>query len=270
LASHDWQLERRAETWVVTAGILQGVPPVAHAFSTRRAGDAASDFDLGPARQAAPVERKRRRALCHAAGLGDREPLVLEQEHGARAVEAHGGLVAGEAGAGDALYAIAAHRSPTVLSVRTADCAPLLLAAEDGSAIAAIHAGWRGAAAGVVASTLAALGRAGVPPARLVVAIGPTIGPCCYEVGPEVVRAVAERTRTPAEQVAARGRAGRPSLDLTRALGLQLLAAGVPTERVSVAPWCTACRSDLFFSYRRDGVVAGRMMALIGWRDGLP
>jgi len=266
----DWQLERRAETWVVTAGVLGRAAAVGHAFSTRREGAAARDFDLGPARQATVRQRDRRRALCHAVGLGEREPFVLEQEHGARTVAAPQGPASGDAVVGDALYATVARRAPPILSVRTADCAPLLVAAEDGAVVAAIHAGWRGAAAGVVATTLAALAREGVQSWRLLVAIGPTIGPCCYEVGPEVARAVAERTRVPEVQICSRPRAGRLALDLPRALGLQLLAAGVEASNVSVAPWCTACRSDLFFSYRRDGAAAGRMMAVVGWQGGVP
>ncbi len=268
-ASDDWYVEERPDLWIVRARILDRVPTVGHAFSTRRAVDAVDGFDLGPARGATADVLARRRALCRAAGLGAVEPLVLEQEHGARPIEAHAGQAA-EAGRGDALYAPSVGRAGPVLSVRTADCAPLLVVDAEGQAFGAIHAGWRGAAAGIVGATLAELARHGVAPSRLLVAIGPAIGPCCYEVGPEVVRAVAQGTRVSEERIRARTRTNGPALDLPRALGLQLAAAGVTESRLSRAPWCTACRADLFFSHRRDGAPTGRMMAVIGRREAVP
>jgi len=260
-----WSVERRPGAWVVCARLITDVRGVGHAFSTRRDGTTGADFDVGPADDASELHRHRRRALCRAAGLGDREPAVLEQEHGARVVAAQNAPARG-----DALVATAADEPRPVVSVRSADCAPLVVIAADGSAVAAIHAGWRGTAAGVVQSTLAALERGGVGPPRVVAAIGPTIGPCCYEVGPEVAQAVAERTAVPTDRLLSRTRAGGISLDLPGALALQLVAAGVPMACVTVAPWCTACHPDLFFSHRRDGSKTGRMMAVVGWTAGVP
>ena len=99
---------------------------------------------------------------------------------------------------------------------------------------------------------MAALGKAGVEPGELVAALGPAILPCCYEVGPEVLEAVG---------IAARG-PGR--LDLHACNRRQLREAGVPEGSIHAAPWCTRCRSDLFFSFRREGGAAGRLMAVIG------
>jgi YfiH family protein len=250
----DWYVESRPDVRILRARILDRVRPVAHAFSTR--------FDVGPARGATPEALARRRTLCEAAGL-EGELLILEQEHGARALEAR-------SGAGDALFALRAGAGDPILSVRTADCVPLLLAEEEGSAIAAIHAGWRGAAAGIVRATIDELAGRGLAPSRLVAAIGPAIGPCCYEVGPEVLHAVAERTGGTEERIRRRTTSGRPALDLSLAVSLQLVALGLAEARVSRAPWCTACRADLFFSYRREGEAAGRMMAVIGWRSAVP
>jgi len=145
-----------------------------------------------------------------------------------------------------------------VPSVRTADCVPLLLADRDGRAVAAVHAGWRGVVAGVVVAAVEALDRRGIVPARLLAAIGPAIGACCYEVGGDVASRVAVAAGT------APGGEGKVLLDLKGAVREQLVRSGITRDSVRMAPWCTRCRSDLFFSYRRDGGAAGRMMASIG------
>jgi hypothetical protein len=265
----DWSIDRRGGPWRVTARLLARARGVAHAFSTRRDG-ASTDFDLGSAREPSPAALERRRALCRAAGFGDREPTVLEQVHGARAVTPREPGGEGTIGVGDALYAVCGTGASPILAVRTADCAAIVLAAEDGRAIAAIHAGWRGAAAGIVAETVRALAGAGIEPGGLLAAIGPTIGPCCYAVGRDVVDAVAAGTRVPEDRLRGLTRAGRESLDLPASLDLQLRAAGLPPASIRRAPWCTSCHPDLFFSYRRDGRVAGRMMAVVGWSRPVP
>ena len=163
----------------------------------------------------------------------------------------------GVAGEGDALV------SRTVglaLTVVTADCVPVLLAA--GEWVAAVHAGWRGIAAGVVGAAAARLAAVGAPPAAAWTAwIGPAIGGCCYEVGPEVAEQVAAASG--AEAVLAWPGAPRPHLDLARAVALQLQAAGVCEVRSRVA--CTRCDAERLHSYRRDGRGAGRNLALI-WK----
>lgn len=155
----------------------------------------------------------------------------------------------GRVGEGDAL--IADHPGSWV-GVRTADCVPLLFADTVRRAVAAVHAGWRGTAAGISVSALEAMAdRFGTRPEDLVVAIGPAIGGCCYEVGPEV-----------AEQF---GMTGRLKLDLPEANRTQLAGAGVPPERIFVANLCTACLAGEFHSYRRDRS-HGRMVSAIGVR----
>jgi hypothetical protein len=162
---------------------------------------------------------------------------------------------AGSCGEGDALVT----RSPGLaLSVVTADCVPLLV--EAGEWIGAVHAGWRGIVAGVVGATAERLRAAGAPEAAGWTAwVGPAIGACCYEVGPEVAARVAVAT-TPAVVVAT---AGRPRLDLAGAVGYQLAAAGVGDVR-RVAR-CTRCHPEELWSYRREGARAGRNHAFI-WR----
>jgi YfiH family protein len=158
----------------------------------------------------------------------------------------------GRCGEGDAVYGDA---PGLALSVVTADCVPVLLAGPEGR-LAAVHAGWRGLVAGVIAETLKVAGGGSGWAAW----IGPAIGPCCYEVGEEVAEQVAA-VSGPEVVVTAPDR--KPHLDLVAAARRQLESAGV-TEVHSVAA-CTRCDSARLYSYRREGKAAGRNIAFI-WR----
>ena len=128
------------------------------------------------------------------------------------------------------------------------------------------HAGWRGAAAGVPGAAVAALARAfGARPADLVAAVGPSIGPCCYEVGDEVREAMRGGALDGLDVEAwfTTGVRGRPFLDLWRATADQLEAAGVPRGRIHVSRLCTVTHSEAFYSYRSDGAGTGRMAAIV-------
>jgi hypothetical protein len=148
------------------------------------------------------------------------------------------------------------------VGIVTADCVPALLLARSAGVVAAVHAGWRGAAAGVLESALRRLGETwGVAPADIEVALGPSIGPCCYRVGAEVRAAFTARTGT--VTAAAWTPAGdRLMLDLRAAARLLVEAAGVRSV-TAVGP-CTRCTPTLA-SYRRDGAGAGRQLSFIGW-----
>ncbi|ANM32007.1 hypothetical protein ABI59_01260 [Acidobacteria bacterium Mor1] len=235
---------------------------VPHAFSTRRDGDR-DDFDLGPAEPEEPRFVERRGRLAAAAGVPGSMPVLLRQVHEARMVPSR--LIDPPEEA-DASYALSPELggSATDLlpAVRTADCVPILLADRAGRAVAAVHAGWRGTAAGIATKAVMELARLGVPPIELVAAIGPCIGPSSYEVSAEVAEQVA---CTSGEDFSApAGEPGKRMLDLARANRRQLSWSGLEEGNIHVAPFCTALRSDLFFSYRRDGAAAGRMMALAG------
>jgi purine-nucleoside/S-methyl-5'-thioadenosine phosphorylase / adenosine deaminase len=150
------------------------------------------------------------------------------------------------------------------LAVYAADCVPVLVLDPDRPAIAAAHAGWRGVAAGIVPATLDRMrGAFATDPARCIVVLGPAIGGCCYEVDAPVARAMEAAPWWPL--AAPPSGPGRWKLDLRAAIRHQLYSLGVPMERVTALPYCTACRPDLFFSYRRDGVT-GRMGAYISLR----
>ncbi|MDX1501151.1 MAG: polyphenol oxidase family protein [Thermoanaerobaculia bacterium] len=157
----------------------------------------------------------------------------------------------GEAGRGDALVTT---RRELALGIAVADCVPVALAGEGELALA--HAGWRGIVAGVVP---AAAGRMASPPTALTAWIGPAIGACCYEVDRGVA---AEVAGVGGPEVVVAGPREKPHLDLRRAVAAQLARLGV--ERINQVDVCTRCRSDLLWSYRRDGAAAGRNF-LFGW-----
>ncbi len=203
-------------------------------------------------------------------GAGGGRGEILERVEGvglpvAAARQVHSGRVLeagpGPCGEGDALWTA---RRGLALSVITADCVPVLLAAagaQRGASpgpVAAIHAGWRGIEAGVVARTVRALE---VAPAELSAWIGPAIGACCYEVSDEVAARVAAASH---ERVVVLGPGERPHLDLPGAVRHQLLAAGVPEPRIVVR--CTRCDAGSLWSYRREGKGAGRNLAYVWLR----
>ena len=252
---------------VVCAAVLADVDDVVHAFSTRRAGE--DEFDLGPAAVTGEPWAGRRDRFARAAGMGDRPLLAPRQIHGARVVGS-GEFAAGAVPEADAVVVRRETSGTAAAAIRTADCLPVLIAARDGTALAAVHAGWRGTAAGVVRRAVEAMRAYGAAPDGLVAALGPAIGPCCYEVGPEVVAAGAEATGGDPAAVSRPGSGMRPHLDLVAANRRQLECAGVAPAAIEAAPWCTRCREDLFWSWRRDGPSAGRMMACIGWRGVTP
>jgi YfiH family protein len=144
-----------------------------------------------------------------------------------------------------------------VLAVLTADCAPVLLADPGAGVVGAVHAGWRGLAAGVVEAGVAAMAGLGADPAATVGLVGPAVGGCCYEVGPDVREAVG--ARYPAALATTRD--GRPALDPAAGAGQALERAGV--GEVRVAGECTVDLAGRHFSHRRDQGRTGRQAGLI-------
>lgn len=180
---------------------------------------------------------------------GEARPVAwARQIHSARVLAAR----AGECGEGDALVG---RENGLALSIVTADCVPVLLSGPDG--IAAAHAGWRGIAAGVVGATVEALGG---PPEECAAWIGPAIGPCCYETGPDVADQVVAASHPAIARI---GPGGCPHLDLQAAVRHQLQAAGI--HEIQGIALCTRCEETHLHSYRRDGKRAGRNHAFI-WR----
>jgi YfiH family protein len=154
--------------------------------------------------------------------------------------------------------------------VKTADCIPILIGDAKTGAFAAVHAGWRGTVATVVSSALVRMvNDYKTKPDDLVVAIGPAAGACCYEVGNEVIEAFGDRF-APSTELFKATRSDHACVDLIKANRLQLIAAGINQANIYSAPLCTMCRTDLFFSYRREKNVygkVGRLMSVIGRKD---
>ena len=199
--------------------------------------------------------------LAHGAGVHVDDLVRLTQVHGDAVSLVDGRATAGTERRADAALTM---RGDVLLTVRVADCVPILLADPGSGAVAAVHAGWRGTAAAIAAKTVGELTRHfAAQPSRLVAAIGPSVGPCCYVVGSELV--VAFRAAGHPGEHRARWFQTREDLrlDLWRANRDQLVSAGLRPEAVHVARLCTACSPDLFYSYRREGARAGRLVGFI-------
>ena len=227
-----------AELRMATVPELAAIPGLVHGFELRRLDGGAETREDGRARIAAGLAASGRL-------------LLLKQVHG-RVVRP-----APWTGRPEADAAVA-DRPGLLLGIETADCLPVLIVDPRRRAVAAAHAGWRGTAAGVAQAAVGALVSAGSDPADLLVALGPGIGPCCYEVGDELRSTFAPEFFRP-------GPRARPHLDVRAANRRQLEEAGLRPERIHGVDHCTHCRSDLYHSYRREGKGAGRMINVVGF-----
>jgi len=223
---------------------------VAHGWTTRQLQLRGSD----------EAERAGWAAIGEAVGLTPDRLVRLAQVHGA-AVHVATSQSCGTAEA-DIVMSDAVDR---LVAVQVADCAPILTADRSGRFVAASHAGWRGTSADVAGVTVRTLAdRYETEPEMLLVAIGPSVGPCCYEVGQELVDAFRAKSWSEAdcERWFVR-RHGMLFLDIWRANADQLERAGVPLSQIFISQLCTACHRDWFHSYRRDGAGTGRLAGYI-------
>lgn len=228
-------------------------PPNVRAFATTRAGGVSEgeygSMNLGMASGDDPAKVERNRARLREALPGD--PPYLRQMHGTEVADLD------QPAQGQRTADAARTTTPgTVAGVLTADCMPLLLADRAGSCVAAVHAGWRGMAAGVIERTIEALA---VAPRELLAWMGPTIGPDAFEVGPEVREAFVAADARAAEAFVP-GKPGKYMADLYRLARLRLERAGV--HEVTGGGFCTYHQPQRFFSYRR-APKSGRMGTFI-------
>jgi len=295
----DWKLRRAGELKVLQAIPLTRIEWLVHGFSTRAGGASElkgteqvrqqrtarvlnlgfTDWDSG--------ERvlENRRRFGEVLGAAKMRVAALRQIHSDVIHVAHARMTRTQAPQGDALIT---QERGVLLLIQTADCVPILLADIKNRAVGAIHAGWRGTLRRIAEKTLGRMRlEFGTRPEDVSAAVGPCIGRCCYEVGSDVAREFAgqfpkarEWFEGPFDALAAADNdpnwlpwltmrpPGHPppspkvQLDLVAANRSILSDAGVPSERIFCSNLCTACRTDLFFSYRREQIT-GRMGAAI-------
>jgi YfiH family protein len=221
-----------------TVPALCAIPGLVHGFEQRRPGAGAETREAARERLAAALEPHGRLFL-------------LKQVHGSVVRRAPW------PGRPEADAAVA-DRAGLLLGIETADCLPVLIVDPPRRAVAAAHAGWRGTAAGVARAAVDALRDGGSEPARLLAALGPAIGPCCYEVGDELRVHFAPEFFRP-------GPRGKPHLDVRAANRAQLEAAGLRPENIHGLDECTSCQAERYHSYRREGKGAGRMIHFVGF-----
>ncbi len=242
---------------------LDAFPDLVHAVFTRRGGVSPAPWDslnLGwvVGDNKARVEENYHRVA--AAAGPKREALTTTwQVHGSRILLADAKHRGGSLGKADGLIT----NTPGVpLLQRYADCTPILLYDPEHRAAGIAHAGWQGVVNRTAEAAVRAMTEAfGSDPARMVGAVGPAIGPCCYEVGPEVAAAIRGSQQDPETLLRPSQRQGRVYLDLWQANARQLQDAGVGS--IEVAALCTACHTDIFFSHRGDKGKSGRFGAVI-------
>lgn len=253
---------------------------VRHAFSTRLGGVSTGPFaslNLGnPNGQAQQDEKSNLamnyRRLLEAAGLDPYISLCrVHQVHGGAVVRLSADVEHDPHAMADAIVS----DDPTrAISVRVADCVPVLLASRDGRVVGAVHAGWRGVVAGVVGAAVKTMTTefdGCADPAGIVAAIGPCIGVDAFEVGPEVVAEFAQVfSGADLATIVRPGNQDRRQIDLREALMRQLLKAGVQASSIDSSDRCTYRDADEFFSHRRENGLTGRMVGIIAARGAAP
>jgi YfiH family protein len=199
--------------------------------------------------------------IAHEFGqLGSREPdrvIRPVQQHGSEVAFVHDAADT-DPGQADAVVSTLAGAP---VGVMTADCVPVLLAMDGGRVVAAVHAGWRGIAAGVVRSAFEAMASAAGPWRQVAAVIGPHIGACCYEVDSPVIERLRVRFATQLDSALFPVGSDHSMLDLRTLVRMELIRAGVRSTDVGSFPdACTCCDAERFHSHRRDGTRAGRLL----------
>ena len=249
---------------------------VAHAFSTRIGGVSPAPFDTlnlgnpqGAVQDSGDNLQRNFAILLSALGLSNVPMATVQQVHGCEValLRAEGEGEYSETAQAEIrdrfqgqtrADGIVSDVTSAMLAIRIADCAPILLASDDGRIVAAIHAGWRGVVSGVVARSVAEINTLGITSDRIVAAIGPAIGVKHFEVGAEVAREF--HTAGLSATIDTIGCA-KPHINLVAAIKLQLRQCGV--TRIDGGSLCTFGNATDFYSHRRDHGTTGRMVAII-------
>ena len=252
----------------VTSRVLD-VPNISHGFFGREGGRSTGDFAtnnmsiaLGDNQDV--VISNRSSAAAQMGDFGMKDLVLFRQTHSTTVVtltERHDVSVAVEADA------MVTNRRDQLLGILTADCAPVLLADPDAGVIGAAHAGWKGAAGGILYATVMAMVALGANPRNIRAAIGPTISGANYEIGPETARDIVALDSSAASHVSIPAGKTREHFDIPGLLAEQLFGAGVGL--VGDLGICTYANPQKYFSHRyatHHGITTGRQIAVIGIR----
>lgn len=285
--ARPWALRKAGGLQVLQLATFSKLPWLVHGFSTRFGGESLLDgekvlnlsFTEWDIRESV---LKNREKFQKAVGAKEFTLTTMRQIH-SDVIHSFRGAPK-QPCKGDAS---ATNCSGLLLAVQTADCVPILIVDPKKRAVAAIHAGWRGTLGRIAEKTIGRMrAEFDSAPADLLAALGPSIGPCCYEVGADFVPKFTAQFADAADyfdeprsgeepnplqwmNMAPPGHQPPPKnvhLDLAMANRSQLLAAGLRARNIYASNLCTACRTDLFFSYRKEGPRSGRLLSVVGIR----
>ncbi len=240
------KFEMRGEVPVYFSGVLDKIEGVAHAF---------------PCRTGSPTERLSTLAGRMKSSFGLRKIVTVNQVHRTAVAVYDEDVEVTENFGKKKADAVITAQCCVAVGVRTADCLPILLTDKSARAVGAVHAGWKGLAAGIIPAAIEVMtDMYKVDRGNIHAAVGPHIGPCCYETGPEVAELYSEKF---GDDVLRPGEGDRNYLDLGKAANKSLVSCGLKSENVDVMDMCTSCNNERFYSYRRDGEGTGRQLSFI-------
>lgn len=245
---------------IILAEIFREIPGLVCAMSTRNGGVSPAplgmnlSFNVGDAPDNVAANRK---LFFEAIGVPMESVAYTAQVHGDTIRVIDG------AGAYESCDGLITEASGVYCTVTVADCVPIFLVDPVRHAVGAIHAGWRGSAAGIAGKGVRMFAeKFGSVPHDLFAFVGPAVGQCCYVVGEDVARCFPD--------TATRTDASGTYVDLKGENARQLQSAGVPADRIEVSARCTISEPEMFHSHRRDGARSGRMMGVIGFHPRFP
>ncbi len=249
---------------IISSEKLKKVNALVHSFSTRRRGvesQPSKDLNMGftPLLLPAKTEENRRIFLC-SIGAESMALKTVRQVHKSKVIIVNS--EEDEIQEGDGLISGGKN---ILLGILTADCFPLLLAEKNGNAVAALHCGWRSTAGGIIENSIRLFrNKFAVSSCELLAVIGPGIRQCCFEVADELITGFKDKGFNISKYLKPSNQPERYMFDLAGQIKEQLLEAGLKAEHIDDVAKCTCCDSANFFSYRRDGEKAGRLMSVIG------
>ena len=276
MRKNDFTLRENRGIPYYSCTAFESLPWLRHGFSTRRGGaprvgsqihnehDDSLNLNAASWDSTERVSENRRRFLA-ALDMESSTLITLNQIHSDKVHVVTDRSVSEVAIEGDALIT---QEKNVAMAIKTADCFPLLIADPIHKTVGAVHSGWRGTLSNIVACTIEAMHRHfGSDPAELMIALGPGIRDCCFEVGTEVADLFVEAYPEIAPALPISDRPGKFLVDLVKVLHVQLTRSGVPTKNHYDLGICTCCNTQEFFSYRAEGASSGRMMSIISIRQ---